>query len=51
MDAEKLNIERRISMTRQEYSFWRVNLESDECGEPKGSSMLIKRLVAAGKLQ
>ena len=22
-------------MTRQEYSFWRVNLESDECGKPQ----------------
>ena len=34
MNAEKLNIEKRILMTRQEYSVQRVNLESDECGEP-----------------
>ena len=39
MNAEKLNIERRILMTKQEYSFWRVNLESDECGEPNGVSV------------
>ena len=38
MGAEKLNIEKRISTTRQEYSFWRMNLESDECGEPRGGS-------------
>jgi len=27
-------------MTRQKYSFWRVDLESDECGEPNRSRIL-----------
>jgi len=38
MGAGKLDIEEIISMTRTEYSFWMMDLEYDECGQPKASS-------------
>ena len=40
MNAEKLNIEKIILMIRQKYFFWRVNLESEERGEPQGFCLL-----------
>jgi hypothetical protein len=32
MGAGESDIEERISITRAEYSFWRMDLEYDECG-------------------
>jgi hypothetical protein len=29
----KLELDWKIVMTRQEYSFWRLDLEVDECGQ------------------
>ena len=34
-------------MTRQEYSFWRVNLESNECGEPNVLRSSLHKLFEA----